>query len=142
MQGKVHTTADKALDDRFARVNIAEDRLLVHEEQRDRGTALACCCLTIEHNAAAVGKPGGGGGGGRFGGAGAGGGGAEELLAGRLAGASSLLMVNFIISKSCIANVYALVCVSTCKAIDLLMLCKDAVLELVAHVAKCACFSI
>ncbi|KAA6421765.1 MAG: hypothetical protein FRX49_08376 [Trebouxia sp. A1-2] len=50
------------------------------------------------------GQPGGGGGGGRFGGTGAGGGGAEGLSAGRLAGASSLLMVNFSISKSCIAN--------------------------------------
>ncbi len=64
---------------------------------------------TIEHSAAAVVKPGGGGGGGRFGGAGAGGGGAEGL-AGCLTGASSLLMVIFIISKSCIAKLRFHVC--------------------------------
>ncbi len=96
------------------RVNIAEERLLI---QWDRDTTLACCILRFEHNAAAVGKPGGGGGGGRFGGAGAGGGGAEGLLTGRLTGASSLLMVNFIISKSCIANIMIFhVGISTCKA--------------------------
>ena len=85
-----------------------------------------------------MGKPGGGGGGGRFGGAGAGGGGAEGLLAGRLVGASSLLMVNFIISKSCIANMNVYVCSFTCKAVILFMLCNDAILEPVEHVAKCA----
>ena len=62
-------------------------------------------------------------------------------MAGRLTGASSLLMVNFIISKSCIGdmNAHVRVCVSTCKAVNLLMLCKDAILACVAHVAKCGC---
>ena len=50
MQGEAHTTADKALDDRFERVNIAEDRLLVQEEQRNKNTALACCMSTTEHS--------------------------------------------------------------------------------------------
>ena len=107
----------KLFDQKLGCMNIAQDRLPVQEEQWDRDTALACCMPTIKHNAAAVGKPGGGGGGGRFGGSGAGGGGAEGLLAGRLTGANSLLMVIFIISKSCNANFHVSdsMCVTPCE---------------------------
>ena len=60
---------------------------------RSACTSLTACTMCV---------PGGGGGGGRFGGAGAGGGAAVGLLtAGRFAGASNLLIVIFIISKSC-----------------------------------------
>ena len=35
VQGKVHTTADTAVDERFGHMNSAEERLLVQEEQLD-----------------------------------------------------------------------------------------------------------